>query len=112
MEGDSVKADKNHIRVNGRLLQVNKRWSHLKQKQREWIYEVVRLEHQKFIEENNQHPRKNAKRKIIEVVEDKVNERGIWLPRYELVKATGKYIDKFNRKVETVNSDCRSEADG
>ena len=96
------KVGKNHIKVDGRLLQTNKRWSHLKQKQREWIYEIARLEHQKFVAENNRVPRKVAKKKLLETVEDKVDERGIWLPSYELRKSVGKYIDRLNRKAETV----------
>ena len=28
---------KNHMRINGQLLQTNKKWSHLKEKQKNWI---------------------------------------------------------------------------
>jgi len=103
------KVGKNHVKVNGKLLQTNKKWSHLKQKQRDWIYEVVRLEHQKFIEQNNLLPRKSAKKKIIEIVEDKVDERGIWLPSHELEAGVGKYIDRLNRKAEAISHNDREE---
>lgn len=94
------KAGKNHVRVNGTLLQTNKKWSHLKQKQRDWIYEIIRLEHKKFVEENNMLPMKTIKKKLIAVVESKIDERGIWLPSYELESGIGKYIDKLNKKFQ------------
>lgn len=92
------KAGKNHIKVNGTLLQTNKKWSHLKQKQREWIYEITRTEHKKFIEKNNRLPMKTGKKKLIAFVESKIGERGIWLPSYEIENGIGKYIDRLNRK--------------
>jgi len=96
--GAVKKAGKNHVRVNSTLLQTNKKWSHLKQKQRDWIYEIIRSEHKKFIEENNRLPMKSGKKMLIAVVESKVDERGIWLPSYELEKGVGKYIDRLNRR--------------
>ena len=98
--GTVKKAGKNHVKVNGTLLQTNKKWSHLKQKQRDWIYEVVRTEHKKFIEENNRLPMKTGKKKLIEVIEAKIDERNIWLPSHELEKNIGKYIDKLNRRTD------------
>jgi hypothetical protein len=92
------KVGKNHIRVNGDLLQTNKKWSHLKQKQRDWIYEAVRTEHKKYIKENNQLPMKTGKRQLMAIIESKIDERGIWLPSHELERGVGKYIDKLNRK--------------
>ena len=96
--GTVKKAGKNHVKVNGTLLQTNKKWSHLKQKQRDWIYEVVRAEHEKFIEENDRLPMKTGKKNLIAVIETKIDERGIWLPSHELEQGIGKYIDKLNRK--------------
>jgi len=94
------KVGKNHIKVNGKLLQTNKKWSQLKQKQRDWIYENVRLEHQKFVDQNDRLPRKHSKKELIAIVEAKVDERGIWLPSYELENGIGKYIDRLNRKAD------------
>jgi len=96
--GTIKKAGKNHVRVNGTLLQTNKKWSHLKQKQREWIYEISRAAHKSFIEGNNRLPMKAGKKKLIDVIVAKVDERGIWLPSYELERGIGKYIDRLNRK--------------
>jgi hypothetical protein len=41
---------------------------------------------------------KADKRKLIAVIEMKVDERGIWLPSYELESGIGKYIDRLNRR--------------
>jgi len=98
--GAIKKAGKNHVKVNGTLLQTNKKWSLLKQKQREWIYDITREEHKKFVEENNRPPMKTGKKRLIAIIENKVDERGIWLPSHELDKGISKYIDKLNRKTE------------
>jgi hypothetical protein len=80
------KVGKNHIRVNGTLLQTNKKWSQLKQKQRDWIYEITRSEHKNYITENDRLPMKIGKKKLIAVIETKMDERGIWLPPDESTK--------------------------
>lgn len=98
--GTVKKAGKNHVKVNGTLLQTNKKWSQLKQKQREWIYEITRSEHTKFIAENDRLPMKAGKKKLIAIIETKIDERGIWLPSHELEQGIGKYIDRLNRKSE------------
>ena len=92
------KAGKNHVRVNGTLLQTNKKWSNLKQRQREWIYETTRSEYKKFLEDNNRLPMKTGKKKLIDVIISKIDERGIWLPSDELESGIGRYIDRLNRK--------------
>ena len=43
---------------------------------------------------------KAGKKKLIAVVEAKIDERGIWLPSDELESGIGKYIDRLNRKVD------------
>jgi hypothetical protein len=98
--GTIKKAGKNHVRVNGTLLQTNKKWSHLKQRQREWIYEITRSEHKKFVEENNRLPMKTGKKSLIAAIVARIDERGIWLPSYELESGIGKYIDRLNRKAD------------
>ena len=83
--GTISKAGKNHVKVNGTLLQTNKKWSQLKQKQREWIYELARAEHKKFIDEHGCLPMKTDKIKLVAAIETKIDERGIWLPSQEIV---------------------------
>lgn len=98
--GTVKKAGKNHVRVNGTLLQTNKKWSQLKQKQRDWIYGIARSEHKRFLEENNLLPMKAGKKNLIDVIVAKVDERGIWLPSDELESGIDKYIDRLNRKAD------------
>ena len=52
------------------------------------------------MEENNRLPMKIGKKKLIAVIESKVDEHGIWLPSYELDSGIGKYIDRLNRKAD------------
>ena len=40
---------KNHMRINGQLLQTNKKWSRLKEKQKTWIMETARQEYDCFV---------------------------------------------------------------
>jgi len=42
---------KNHELINGKLLQTNKKWSALKQSQKQWISEVVREEYARYVTE-------------------------------------------------------------
>ena len=69
---------KNHEMVNGRLIQTNKRFSQLKQRQKlkihEWLYEAyvdVEL-------------RKIKKYDVISVVHKKIEEAEIWIPYGEI----------------------------
>jgi hypothetical protein len=96
--GSVKKAGKNHVRVNGTLLQTNKKWSQLKQKQRDWIYGIIRSEHKRFVEENNRLPMKAGKKKLITTIKARINENNIWLPTDEMELSINKYIDKLNRK--------------
>ena len=47
---------KNHIRINGQLLQTNKKWSHLKAKQKAWIMEMAKHKHDHFVQERGKLP--------------------------------------------------------
>ena len=42
---------KNHIRINGQLLQTNKKWNHLKAKQKAWIMETAKREYDHFVQD-------------------------------------------------------------
>jgi len=90
---------KNHIKVNGELLQTNKKWSALKQSQRDWIYELTRKSHRAYIDERNRTPRKRYKDIIIDAVYEKIKERGIWIPYDEFHSKVSAYIDRLNRRI-------------
>ena len=96
---------KNHKLVDGRLLQTNKKWGGLKEKQRIWIFETTKDEYLNFVDKNNKLPRKKYKEALIDIVYDKMNEKEIWIPYYEVKIHIGKFIDRQNRK-HPLNS-CR-----
>ena len=74
---------KNHMRINGQLLQTNKKWGHLKEKQKTWIMETARQEYDCFVRE-----------RIYEVIE----ARGIWIPYGEVKRVLDARIAHWNRQ--------------
>lgn len=89
---------KNHQMVNGKLLQTNKQWSALKQKQKEWITETAKQAHSKAVQENGKPVSKNEKREIIDAVYEQIEAREIWIPYGEVVKHIAPLIDRWNRR--------------
>ena len=65
---------KNHKLINGRLLQTNKKWSHLKQKQKNWICEITQKTHADYVLKYNKLPLKKKKEEILSKIENKVIE--------------------------------------
>ncbi|MGQ0453959.1 transposase, partial [Bacillus sp. SS-TM] len=49
---------KNHVIANGQILQMNKKWSNLKQNQQNMITEWLQAEYQRFIEVHLRKPKK------------------------------------------------------
>lgn len=88
---------KNHLRRDGQLLQTNKKWSHLSMKQKAWIVEMTKAEHQRYVEEHGRLPLGKYKVAVIDRVHALILERKIWLPERELVANVGKCIDRCNR---------------
>ena len=77
----------NHKLVNGKLLQTNKKFSQLKQKQKERIITWIKKEIQSYYEENGCFPKGGIQNKVvIDKVYKKINSSGIWIPYYELQK--------------------------
>ncbi|MED2737074.1 hypothetical protein [Bacillus toyonensis] len=79
---------KNHIRVNGKSLQTNKGFSHLKQRQKEWISGIFRDSYHSKMKElhtNTKLPRE-TRDEIVRQVYEKIEARGIWIPFGELEK--------------------------
>lgn len=77
---------KNHININGQLLQTNKKWSSLKQKQKEKIILKLKTEYLNFIENKGQLPNKQEKISILDTVYSSIREEGIWIPYLEVKK--------------------------
>lgn len=89
---------KNHVWSEGRLLQTNKRFSDLKERQKTWIYDVTREEHQRYIEGHGRVPMHHAKDDVIHAVQRRLDEREIWLPGNAARSTISKYIDRLNRR--------------
>ena len=95
---------KNHIKVNGKLLQTNKTWSHLKNGQKEWISnQFSYLYHQKMIMRRTVGKLPRAARdEVISDLYEKIKEREIWIPYGEVKKfacsRTRKVVNRFSKK--------------
>ena len=91
---------KNHIKVNGKLLQTNKKFSHLKLKQKEFIHELMYEEYKKYYEENGKTPMKEAKSELLEKIYTRIEERDIWIPFREVEKHFNTRIPKLKKRLD------------
>lgn len=77
---------KNHKKVDGKLLRIDKQFRHLKQRQKEtistWLYE----EYRRLWIEKGQEPHKRNNREIVAAVMEQIEAAGIWLPEQEVTK--------------------------
>jgi len=91
---------KNHIRVDGKLLQTNKAWGDLKRKQQEWIYRIARDQYAAFIENRGKLPVEGSKKQLIEEIYAIIQDREIWIPYGEVYRALSRRIAHWNRQQE------------
>lgn len=81
---------KNHVLANNKLLQTNKKFSHLKNSQKEkiskWLYEA----YASFAKEDGT-LLKRDKEAVFDMVEQQIKEADIWIP-------FGEVIVYFNKK--------------
>ncbi|WP_439876720.1 hypothetical protein ACSLGG_29690 (plasmid) [Bacillus mycoides] len=77
---------KNHIKVNGKLLQTNKKWSHLRQKQKDNISNWLGREYIQFVRTHHRKPIKYEHDEILHEVMNQIQEREIWIPYGEVKK--------------------------
>jgi len=89
---------KNHIMVGSKLLQANKKWCHLKQSQRLWIFDVTKVEVAEYISAHGHLPGKSGRQTILGKVHDRILEREIWLPYGEFKTHVCKFIARTVRK--------------
>jgi len=91
---------KNHEWIDGRLLQTNKSWSHLKERQKTWIYEMAKERYQQFLTERGKLPVHGSKKALIEQIYTQTEERGIWIPFGEVSRVLSRRIAHWNRVQE------------
>ncbi|MGE7219286.1 hypothetical protein ACQKJC_22645 [Priestia koreensis] len=90
---------KNHKVMNDQILQTNKRFSHLKGSQKEWIAtEFDRLYHEKMIERRTTRKLPPKQRDaVIEALYEAIQRRDIWIPYMDVEKhAYSKIIKAVN----------------
>ena len=90
-----------HIKVNGQLLNVDKSWSHLKPKQKDWIFQRLREEYMLFLKKEEKHPNKLECNKIVHNVYTLIEESGIWIPYNEVKKAFNGKLNRY-RKIDII----------
>jgi hypothetical protein len=90
---------KGHIKVDGRLLQTNKKWSHLKMSQKEWIDTKLKEAYKSFVGKNNRKPNKEEKEEIINNVYGMIEEKQVWLPLYELKQYFQGRIQRYDNQI-------------
>lgn len=86
---------KNHVKVNGRLLQTNKKFSDLKMKQKEKISEML---YEEFKEQKVSG--KLDIQSVVNAVYEKIREAEIWIPECELRKYFSAHLHKYNKRFE------------
>ncbi|MCI8882554.1 MAG: transposase [Lachnospiraceae bacterium] len=91
---------KNHIKTDGRLLQTDKKFSALKEKQKtkiaEWLYEGFRQYYLDF----GGFPNRRGDEKILSYVFDKIEETQIWIPAGEIHGYYRKRKKKLRKRLE------------
>ncbi|MEE3896922.1 hypothetical protein [Priestia megaterium] len=88
---------KNHVYQNGRLIQTNKKFSALKQKQKEWITNELRQRYIKMMKYPNVKLRPNKRDQILDEVYDLIMKKEIWIPYDEVEKHYYSKISSFVR---------------
>jgi 8-oxo-dGTP diphosphatase len=91
---------KNHIQIGGRLLQTDKRFSQLKNIQKEkingWLYE----EYKRIYEKIGIPPDSRHNNVILNAVYDKIEGAQIWIPYGEVCRYFYSRKNKFKKRYE------------
>lgn len=89
---------KNHVMVEGRLLQTNKKFSQLKNSQKEkisnWLFESYAAA---CAAGGNS---REIKERVISETAEKINDAGIWLPQAELIKYYQNKTYQYRKRYE------------
>lgn len=91
---------KNHKFVDGRLIQTDKPFSQLKQRQKENINEWLYQEYKKIYVKNGIAPDKRYNEDILDAVYEKINVAEIWIPFGEVRKYFYSRKNKFKKRYE------------
>ena len=90
---------KNHVKVNGHLVQTNKRYSQLKQRQKEkiinWLYQGTK----KYVAEHATYPSGTEIYDVVDPVYHNIQDAGIWIPYGEILKLYRTKLYKIRKKL-------------
>ena len=102
---------KNHTKVNGKLLQTNKRFSQLKNSQKDWIStEIYKLYHNKMKERRTIRKLSPDHRdEVISSLYEQIQNREIWIPYHEVKKyvfsKTTKIVKSFKKQYPELSAE-------
>jgi 8-oxo-dGTP diphosphatase len=91
---------KNHIRINGKLRQTDKRFSQLKGSQKEKINEWLYGEYRKTYDRVGKPPDARHNAVIVGAAYDKIEEAEIWIPFGEVQRYFYSRKNDFRRRYE------------
>ncbi len=106
---------KKHIKVNGKLLQTNKRFSQLKNSQKDWISsELYKIYHEEMKERRTTRKLPPVYRdKVISTLYEQIQDREIWIPYGEVKKyvysKTTKIVKSFKKKFSELSEEIEAE---
>lgn len=86
---------KNHIRVNGRLLQTNKKFSALKLRQKEWIASLLRSKTISLVLEHHRQLRRPERERVLQETLNAIEQKGIWIPDCEVRRYYDNRIQRY-----------------
>ncbi len=91
-------SSKNHKKIDGKLLQTDKKFSALKSKQKEKISNWLLEEYLIIVEKKNRPLKKAEKELIVDTVYEKIQLAEIWIPYCEVKNYFSSRLNKLKTK--------------
>jgi len=96
---------KNHILVDGRLLQTNKTWSQLKERQKAWIGELLRNEYMLLAQDAGRSLHKDEYGVIVSRVYEQIEKREIWIPFNEVRQYFSSKVARYRKSFQNTQKE-------
>lgn len=87
----------NHIKIDGQLRNLDKKWHHLSNYQKDWIFLQFREQYVNYLNNHKQHPDKSACYDIVRTVYNLIEDRGIWISFSEVNKAFSGKLARYRK---------------
>ena len=95
---------KNHQKIDGQLLQTNKKYSHLKLKQKEKIYAWMVEKTRQYYIEHEQFPTEKTEEEVLDKVYGHIEDASIWIPYGEVVRHYHSIRTKLFKRLRRENA--------